>query len=287
MISVGACARAVTVAFVLMVALPAAPARADEASAYQQKATAAFALGEYKEAAENFERAFKLHPDPALLYNAAQSHRLGGNKERALTLYENYLRVYGKKNSRAEEVQKHIDNLKAAIERDKSVTTSPPPASSSSVNAAPAKAASTTPPPATATPRPTTATTAPPPATAAPKPATAPTAPPPATATPRPATATPTPATAPTAPLPATLRPAPVSPAAVTTAPPPATTAPVLVAQPAAKTSDDGSAGHSPWLWIAIGGGVAAAAVVAILLASSGSAKDPSPSLGTINGYPQ
>ena len=33
----------------------------------------AYGLGEYKEAAENFERAYKLHPDPALLYNAAQA----------------------------------------------------------------------------------------------------------------------------------------------------------------------------------------------------------------------
>jgi tetratricopeptide (TPR) repeat protein len=101
--------RVVAFAIALIVALPAAPARADEASVYQQKATAAYALGEYKGAAEDFEHAFKLHPDPALLYNAAQAHRLGGNKDRALKLYENYLHVYGKKNSRADEVQKHID----------------------------------------------------------------------------------------------------------------------------------------------------------------------------------
>src|SRR4029077_11792612 len=131
--------RVLAVAVVLLVALPTAPARADEASVYQQKATAAFALGEYKEAAEDFERAFKLHPDPALLYNAAQAHRLGGNKERALTLYENYLRVYGKKNGRAEEVQKHVDDLKLAIEHDKAAGTSPP-AAPASANAQPAKA---------------------------------------------------------------------------------------------------------------------------------------------------
>ena len=149
--------RAATV-FVALMVVAAAPARADEASALQQKATAAYALGEYKEAAEDFERAFKLHPDPALLYNAAQSHRLGGNKERALKLYENYLHVYGKKNSRAEEVQKHIDDLKAAMAHGQAAATSPP--ATASPPAAPE--------PATAPPPPPVTTALPPAGTAAP-----------------------------------------------------------------------------------------------------------------------
>jgi tetratricopeptide (TPR) repeat protein len=243
-------------AVLLMLALPAGRARADEAAVYQQKATAAFALGEYKEAAENFERAFKLHPDPALLYNAAQAHRLGGNKERALTLYENYLRVYGKKNSRAEEVQRHIDDLKAAIGHDKSVATSPPPAAAA-VAAEPVKA----PPPA---PAPAIRTTAAP-TPVAPKPA-APAAPPPAAPAPAPATA---------------------PPPIVTTAPPPtASAAPVLVAQPAAQPADRESVARKPWFWIVVGGVVAAAAVATLVLVSAGSTKDPTPSLGAVNGYP-
>src|SRR6185312_16914961 len=62
---------------------------ADEARAYHEKAKAAFALSHYAQAAEFFEKAFELKADPALLYNAAQSHRLAGNKQRALTLYQN------------------------------------------------------------------------------------------------------------------------------------------------------------------------------------------------------
>jgi tetratricopeptide (TPR) repeat protein len=237
-----------------MAALPAVPARADEASDYQQKATAAYALGEYKEAAEDFEHAFKLHPDPALLYNAAQAHRLGGNKERALKLYENYLHVYGKKNSRAEEVQKHIDELRLAIERDKAAATSPP-ASTSAANAQSAKAAPPGPAPAPAKPP-------------APAPAPAPATPPPAATAPPPLVTT-------------------APPPLVTTAPPPpGSTAPVLVAQPAANSSDDRSVVQKPWFWITVGVGVAVAAAVAILLASSGSTKDPSPTLGSVNGYP-
>ena len=47
----------------------------EEARAYSDKATAAFALAKYAVAAENFEKAFELRPDPALLYNAAQAHQ--------------------------------------------------------------------------------------------------------------------------------------------------------------------------------------------------------------------
>jgi tetratricopeptide (TPR) repeat protein len=99
----------------------------EEARVYLDKATAAYALNRYSVAAENFEKAFELKPDPALLYNAAQSYRLAGNKERALELYESYLRVYGKKDpSKREQIEGRIKELKQAIEHDKAVATSPP-----------------------------------------------------------------------------------------------------------------------------------------------------------------
>jgi hypothetical protein len=96
-----------------------------EARAYFDKATAAFALGHYPVAADNFEKAFELKPDPALLYNAAQAHRLAGNKERAVILYQNYLRLYSKAVRRSE-VETRVDELKKAIERDRQLATSPP-----------------------------------------------------------------------------------------------------------------------------------------------------------------
>ena len=110
---------------VLAVSLLASGVGAQETGTYEQKATTAFALGHFAVAAEDFEKAFEAKSDPALLYNAAQAHRLAGNKERALTLYENYLRVYGKKEKRAE-VETHIEELKQAIAHDKAVATSPP-----------------------------------------------------------------------------------------------------------------------------------------------------------------
>ncbi len=104
-------------------------ARADnveEARAYVNKATAAYALNHYAVAAENFEKAFELKPDPALLYNAAQAYRLAGNKERALELYESYVRVYTSRKDTRPDIEGHIKQLKEAIERDKAAATSPP-----------------------------------------------------------------------------------------------------------------------------------------------------------------
>jgi tetratricopeptide (TPR) repeat protein len=79
---------------------------------------AAYALGQYAEAAEQYEKAFALHADPALLYDAAQAHRLAGNKPRALSLYENYLRHFGDQAQNVDDVQRLIVALKAAIAED-------------------------------------------------------------------------------------------------------------------------------------------------------------------------
>ncbi len=72
-----------------------------------------FGMGRYGEAAEKYEAAFALRPDPALLYNAAQSHRLAGNKPRALELYRNYVRLYPDGAS-AEDARGHVSALKKA-----------------------------------------------------------------------------------------------------------------------------------------------------------------------------
>lgn len=104
-------------------------ARADDvkdAKAHYEKATGAFALGNYAESAAEYEAAFKSRQEPALLYNAAQAHRLGGNKARALQLYQNYVRLYGDRITNRDEVKRHIAALKIAIETDRSATTAPP-----------------------------------------------------------------------------------------------------------------------------------------------------------------
>lgn len=118
------------VVFLLLLAAPL-PARAEDAVSasakeHYQKGTAAYALGNYDEAAREYEAAFQKRQLPELLYNAAQAHRLAGNKKRALLLYENYLRLFGAKIVNRDEVNRLIAQLKTALLADESAATSPP-----------------------------------------------------------------------------------------------------------------------------------------------------------------
>lgn len=103
------------------------PGASEDPRALFEKGSALYALGRYSEAAPLFERAFTLKPDPALLYNAAQAYRLMGNQKRALTLYRNYLHLYGDKISNPDEVKRQIAQLEQAIAaRERAKTVAPP-----------------------------------------------------------------------------------------------------------------------------------------------------------------
>jgi len=105
----------------LAIALGGRPALAAEPSGARRaydEATAAFGLGHYAEAAEKYETAFSLRPDPALLYDAAQAYRLAGNRPRALELYRNYLRLYPDRQN-ADEARNQVAALTKAIEEER------------------------------------------------------------------------------------------------------------------------------------------------------------------------
>jgi tetratricopeptide (TPR) repeat protein len=78
----------------LLLLASATAVAADDAKAHYQKATAHFAVGEYRDAAIEYEEAFKLKQDPAILFNAAQSFRLAGDSQKALLLYNNIVKLY-------------------------------------------------------------------------------------------------------------------------------------------------------------------------------------------------
>jgi tetratricopeptide (TPR) repeat protein len=78
----------------LLLLASATAVAADDAKAHYQKATAHFAVGEYHDAAIEYEEAFKLKQDPAILFNAAQSFRLAGDNQQALLLYNNIIKLY-------------------------------------------------------------------------------------------------------------------------------------------------------------------------------------------------
>jgi tetratricopeptide (TPR) repeat protein len=162
---------AIIAAAVLAAQAPAwaAGSSSKDARRIYDEATAAFGLGRYAEAAEKYEAAFSLRPDPALLYNAAQSYRLAGNKGRALELYRNYVRLYPD-GTNAEDARTHVAALKKAIE-DERASSAPP--------VAPARVPTAPPPPS----MPPSAAMPPPVETPIPAAAPLPSAPPPAAET--------------------------------------------------------------------------------------------------------
>jgi len=114
-----------SVLLMLVCLCDAAAAEEPDAKSYFNRARTAYALGRYAEAADLFEKTFEIKPDPAILYNAAQAHRLAGNKQKALVLYKSYLRLYGEQANSAE-VERRIADLKTAIEAEQAAKTNPP-----------------------------------------------------------------------------------------------------------------------------------------------------------------
>ena len=109
---------AVTLLALAVSGRPALAAEPSPARKAYDEATAAFGLGHYAEAAQKYETAFSLRPDPALLYDAAQAYRLAGNRRRALELYRNYLRLYPNRQN-ADEARNQVATLTKAIEEEK------------------------------------------------------------------------------------------------------------------------------------------------------------------------
>jgi tetratricopeptide (TPR) repeat protein len=172
------------VAALTLTILRTAPALADDAAdakMHYQKATAHYAVGEYKEAAAEYEAAYKSKQDPALLYNAAQSHRLANDNQKALLLYKNIVKLYPTSKYAAESKDR-IEKLEQAIATTQSppnqpapVEVSPPPAGAAPVQPIAQPAPTAAPPPAAApppssspAPSATVTATAPPPAESTP-----------------------------------------------------------------------------------------------------------------------
>jgi tetratricopeptide (TPR) repeat protein len=99
----------------------------DETAAklHYEKGTAAYALGDFVEAAREYEAAFRLKLDPALLFNAAQANRRAGNRQRAIELYANLLRVFPTAAGH-EKAQQHLDELRRAAATEPLTTSAPP-----------------------------------------------------------------------------------------------------------------------------------------------------------------
>jgi tetratricopeptide (TPR) repeat protein len=116
---------ALCVVALLGLARPAVAESVSDAREHYLKAQSHYAVGEFVEAGEEYQTAYKLKNDPALLYDAAQSFRLGGKLEKALILYRNYLQFYPDE-AAAPMVKQRIAELKEAIASSEHAKTSPP-----------------------------------------------------------------------------------------------------------------------------------------------------------------
>jgi hypothetical protein len=127
----------------------------DQAREHYKKGLAAYNLGQYPEAAAEFEAAYRLFLDPALLFNIAQAHRMNGDLEKALNGYRAFLRTAPpatQNRAQAEkwrqELEKEVAKAKAAAPATPATASKPtstaaasPPVEPAPAPAAPAPAA--------------------------------------------------------------------------------------------------------------------------------------------------
>lgn len=94
---------------------PAASARTDSAfSVLYERAQAAYQAGQYADAIEALLVAYKLQPEPRLLYNIAQAHRKLGNIQKSREYFEQYLAADREiPADMREEINRHITELTA------------------------------------------------------------------------------------------------------------------------------------------------------------------------------
>ena len=131
--------RVVPLAALLFCAMPAA---ADEvtqsARGHYTQGTKLYDLGRYHDAAKEYEAAFELKDDPALLFNIAQAYRLGHDYADSIRAYKSFLRRVPDTEQRAQ-VEAHIREMQLLLDKQQ-----PPPTVTPTVT-----------PPTTVTPPPT------------------------------------------------------------------------------------------------------------------------------------
>lgn len=86
-----------------------------EAAEYARKGGVAYNLGNYEEAAEQYEQAYRLVQDPNILFNIAQSYRLSNHPDKALAAYKGFLRTAPPRHKNRPVAEEHVTQLTAAV----------------------------------------------------------------------------------------------------------------------------------------------------------------------------
>src|SRR5262245_40948896 len=113
--------RAITLAALLV----CAHAQAQTAKQHYERGSTLYDVGQYREAAREYEEAYKLKSDPALLFNMGQAYRLGGDNVAALRAYKSYLRRSPEASNRRD-VEAYIVKLQKLIDEQQATSTGPP-----------------------------------------------------------------------------------------------------------------------------------------------------------------
>ncbi|MDZ4695428.1 MAG: tetratricopeptide repeat protein [Deltaproteobacteria bacterium] len=86
-----------------------------EAIEYARKGNVAYNLGNYDEAAEQYEQAYRLVQDPNILFNIAQSYRLSNHPDKALASFKGFLRTAPPKHKNRMVAEEHVLQLTATV----------------------------------------------------------------------------------------------------------------------------------------------------------------------------
>ena len=107
----------IATALLLVLATPSRaqpnPEATAQAKARYETGVLKYNVGDFASALENFKAAYELHPDPALLFNIGQSHRLLGHTQDAIYAYRAYLRELPDAPNRDE-----VERLRAGLEQE-------------------------------------------------------------------------------------------------------------------------------------------------------------------------
>lgn len=92
-----------------------------QAKEHYEKATRFYDVGKYGEAIAEYEQAYLLIDDPALLFNIGQAYRLWDRPEEAIRSYKNYLRRRPEASNRSE-VERKIADLDRVVDERRRTT---------------------------------------------------------------------------------------------------------------------------------------------------------------------
>ncbi len=91
-----------------------------EMKQHYEKATRAYDVQKYAEAVDEYQKAYEIGGDPAMLYNVAQSYRLNDQLGEALRFYRRYLQRSPNARNR-EDVERKIADLDKVVEERRKV----------------------------------------------------------------------------------------------------------------------------------------------------------------------